>query len=110
MKTDCTTCYHNFSGTPESLACCNCCDDEVNFYQSIKEGKTMNNFLFEDTINGGFFFVQCDTLEEAYEIIWEEIACGHAGICMDCTDVPGWYDYIGCYDDEDAEVMGYDTY
>lgn len=35
----------------------------------------MNNFLFEDTIDGGFFFVQCDTEDEAYEIIWEEIAC-----------------------------------
>lgn len=29
----------------------------------------MNNFLFEDHIDGGFFFVQCDTLDEAYEII-----------------------------------------
>ena len=110
MKADCTTCYHNFSGTPESLACCNCCDDEVNFYQSIKGEKTMNNFLFEDTIDGGFFFVQCDTLEEAYEIIWEEIALEHPGLVMDCTDVPGWYDYLGCYTDAQAEAMGYDTY
>lgn len=70
----------------------------------------MSNFLFEDTIDGGFFFVQCDTLEEAYEIIWEEIAYCHPGIVMDCTDVPGWYDYLGDYTDAQAEAMGYDTY
>jgi hypothetical protein len=70
----------------------------------------MTNFLFEDTIDGGFFFVQCDSLEEAYEIIWEEIACMHSGIVMDCTDVPGWYDYLGDYSDAQAEAMGYDTY
>ena len=29
----------------------------------------MMNFLFEDTIDGGFFFVQCNSVEEAYEII-----------------------------------------
>lgn len=70
----------------------------------------MTNFLFEDTIDGGFFFVQCDSLEEAYEIIWEEIACEHSGLVMDCTDVPGWYDYLGDYTDAQAEAMGYDTY
>ncbi len=31
----------------------------------------MNNFLFEDHIDGGFFFVQCETVDEAYEIILE---------------------------------------
>lgn len=108
MKADCTTCYHNFSGTPESLACCNCCDDEVNFYQSIKEEKTMNNFLFEDTIDGGFFFVQCDTIDEAYEIIWEDIACAHS--CCDRDTLCLDYDYLGCYTDAQAEQMGYDTY
>lgn len=71
---------------------------------------TMINFLFEDTINGGFFFVQCSILEEAYEIIWEELACEHPGIIMDCTDVPAWYDYLGHYTDAQAEAMGYDTY
>ena len=70
----------------------------------------MWNFLFEDTIDGGYFFVQCDTLEEAYEIIWEEIACGHPDLVMYCNDVPRWYDYLGAYADEQAEQMGYDTY
>ena len=108
MKADCTTCYHNFSGTPESLACCNCCDDEVNFYQSIKEEKTMNNFLFEDTIDGGFFFVQCDTEDEAWQIVWEEIACDHP--CCDYDTYTVYYDYLGRYTDAQAEQMGYDTY
>ena len=36
----------------------------------------MKNFLFEDTIEAGFFFVRCNTLDEAYEIISEEIG-GH---------------------------------
>lgn len=68
----------------------------------------MNNYLFEDHIDGGFFFVQCDSLDEAYEIIWEEIACVHS--CCNYDDVCEWYDCIGCYDDEQAEQMGYDTY
>ena len=70
----------------------------------------MMNFLFEDLIDGGLFFVQCDTLKEAYEIIWEEIACEHSSILMDRTDVLRWYDYLGDYTDAQAEVMGYDTY
>ena len=108
MKTDCRTCYHNFSGTPESLACCNCCDDEVNFYQSIKGAQTMNNFLFEDHIDGDFFFVQCDTEEEAWSIVWEEIACDHP--CCDYDTYTMYYDLLGCYTDAQAEQMGYDTY
>ena len=70
----------------------------------------MMNFLFEDTIDGGFFFVQCNSVEEAYEIIWEEIACEHSGLVMGCSDVPGWYDYLGEYTDAQAEAMGYDTF
>ena len=68
----------------------------------------MNNFLFEDTIDGGYFFVQCDTLEKAYEIIWEEIA-----YCNGVSDRDTYvmdYDYLGVYSDEEAEVLGYDTY
>ena len=70
----------------------------------------MTNFLFEDTIDGGFFFVQCNSVEEAYEIIWEEIACEHSGLVMGCSDVPDWYDYLGEYTDAQAEAMGYDTF
>ena len=67
----------------------------------------MNNFLFEDTIDGGFFFVQCDTVDEAYEIILEEV-CDHS--CVDRDTVCSDYDYLGCYTDAQAEAMGYDTY
>ena len=70
----------------------------------------MTNFLFEDTIDGGFFFVQCDTPEEAYEIIWEEIACEHSSLMEGCADVPTWYDYLGDYTDAQAEAMRYDTF
>lgn len=70
----------------------------------------MMNFLFEDTIDGGFFFVQCNSVEEAYEIIQEEIACEHSSLIMDCSDVPEWYDYLGDYTDAQAEAMGYDTF
>ena len=67
----------------------------------------MNNFLFEDHIDGGFFFVQCDTLDEAYEIILDEV-CDH--VCCDRDTVCMDYDYLGCYTDVEAEAMGYDTY
>jgi hypothetical protein len=69
--------------------------------------KIMNNFLFEDHIDGGFFFVQCDTLDEAYEIILDEV-CDH--VCCDRDSVCMDYDYLGCYTDAEAEAMGYDTY
>lgn len=68
----------------------------------------MKNFLFEDTIEGGFFFVQCDTLEEAYSIIWEEIA-SYDGVSDEDTFTMN-YDYLGSYTDVEAEIMGYDTY
>lgn len=67
----------------------------------------MKNFLFEDTIDGSFFFVQCDSLDEAYEIIWEEIACVH-GFGYD--EYTMYYDYLGEYTDAQAEQMGYDIY
>ena len=67
----------------------------------------MKNFLFEDHIDGGFFFVQCDTLDEAYEIILDEV-CDH--VCCDRDTVCMDYDCLGCYTDAEAEAMGYDTY
>ena len=70
----------------------------------------MNNFLFEDTIEAGFFFVRCNTIDEAYEIIWEEIGCEHPGFICDIHDAMCYYDYLGCYTDAQAEQMGYDTY
>jgi len=69
---------------------------------------TMWNFLFEDTIDGGFFFVQCYTAEEAWQIVWEEFASNHP--CCDYDTYTMYYDSLGCYTDEEAAQMGYDTY
>ena len=68
----------------------------------------MNNFLFEDHIEGGFFFVQCDTEYEAFEIVWEEIASDYE--CCDRDNFCEYFDLLGCYTDAQAEAMGYDTY
>lgn len=68
----------------------------------------MNNFLFEDTIEGGFFFVQADSLNDAYEIIWDEIACKYLTLTYD--EIAYYYDCLGEYTDAQAEAMGYDTY
>ena len=67
----------------------------------------MNNFLFESNNDGNIFFVQCDTLDEAYEIILDEV-CDH--VCCDRDTVYMDYNYLGCYSDEEAESMGYDTF
>ena len=34
----------------------------------------MNNFLFEDMDNGGYFFVEANTIEEAWDIV-DGLAC-----------------------------------
>ena len=62
----------------------------------------MWNYLFEiigeeSEFWGERFFVQCDTLEEAIEI-------------MKPYFVGETFRYIGLFDDEEAEAMGYDTY
>ena len=62
----------------------------------------MWNYLFEITSEwsdmcGEQFFVQCDTRDEADEILGEYF----------------WGEkchYLGRYSDEEAEIMGYDTY
>ena len=58
----------------------------------------MNNYLCEDLENGGDFFVQCETIEEAEEILREN--------GFDLNEV----DFLDVVDDETAEVYGYDTY
>ena len=56
----------------------------------------MWNFEFEDMDNGGYFFVQAATIEEAWSIV-DDLAC---------------YCHFtgGVYTDEEAEELGYDTY
>ena len=68
----------------------------------------MMNFLFEDTIEGGFFFVQCKTETEAWSIVWEEIASCQP-LC-DYDTYTMYYGLLGVYTDAQAEIMGYDTY
>ena len=46
---------------------------------------------------GEMFFVQCDTIEEAEDIV---------KIYFTDEEVK----YLGLFDDEEAEAMGYDTY
>ena len=63
-----------------------------------KEMKVMNNYLCEDLKNGGYFFVQCNSIEEAEEILLEN------GFNLDDVD------FLDIVDDETAEIYGYDTY
>lgn len=56
----------------------------------------MRNFEFEDMDNGGYFFVQAATIEEAWNIV-DDLAC----YCRFTGEV---------YTDEEAEELGYDTY
>jgi hypothetical protein len=57
--------------------------------------RQMNNFLFEDE-NGEYFFVECDELEEALDIV--------DGMDFMAT-------YTGqIYTATEAEILGYDTY
>lgn len=59
----------------------------------------MWNYLFIDNEDEGPFFVQCDTLEQAWEIVAE-----YFGVNNQC-------EYTGnYYTDTEAEFMGYDTY
>lgn len=75
----------------------------------------MKNFLFEDNLAGGFFFVQCDTEEEAWDIVWNEVACEYTSedystIVMERDLLPTYFNCVGYYSDAQAERMGYDTY
>jgi len=63
----------------------------------------MLNFLFYDNDTGESFFVQLEndsTVEDAWAVVREEVYGD------DWEDV----EYIDCYTDEEAEMMGYDTY
>ena len=58
----------------------------------------MKNFLFFDNLRGEYFFVQCGALSEA----WDEA-------CLVVEDEDE-LEYLGVYSDDEAEMMGYDTY
>lgn len=58
----------------------------------------MKNFLFEDLVNGGYFFVQCDNELECEDILLDN--------GFDLYDVR----LLDVLDDYEAELLGYDTY
>lgn len=56
----------------------------------------MKNFLFEDEVNGGYFFVEAATIGEAM-LIADSLEC-------DAYYTGGVYNHL------EAEILGYDTY
>ena len=58
----------------------------------------MLNYLCEDLENGGYFFVQCKDESEVDEILLAN------DFDLDQVDI------YGIYTDEEAEILGYDTY
>lgn len=60
--------------------------------------KFMKDFLFLDNESGEQFFVECETLTEAWGIVWENFG--------EDSDIR----FLGVYTDEEADILGYDTY
>lgn len=58
----------------------------------------MKDFLFLNNENGELFFVECETLTEAWGIVWENFE--------EDIDI----EYISEYSVEEADILGYDTY
>lgn len=58
----------------------------------------MKDFLFLNNENGELFFVECETLTEAWDIVWENFE--------EDFDIK----YISEYSVEKADILGYDTY
>ena len=58
----------------------------------------MKDFLFIDNESGEQFFVECNTLKEAWGIIHETF------------EDEILIEYIDEYSVEEAEILGYDTY
>jgi hypothetical protein len=69
-------------------------------YTVIRKGKEitpMKDYLFIDQDTGEEFFVECKTLDEAWEIVEQYF------------DID-FVDFIDEYTVEEAEILGYDTY
>lgn len=58
----------------------------------------MKDFLFLDNESGEHFFVECETLTKAWNIVWENFE--------EDSDIR----FLGAYTDEEADILGYDTY
>lgn len=59
----------------------------------------MRDYLFIDNESGDQFFVECNTLAEAWEIALDE----YGGETDDL-------EYLGEYTVAEAEILGYDTF
>lgn len=57
----------------------------------------MFDYLFFDAISGEHFFVECDSYDEALDIASRYFYLPYI-------------EYLGEYDPEEAEILGYDTY
>ena len=60
--------------------------------------KKIWDFMFEDCYTGEQFFVECENIQRAAEILAEY------GI------LPETINFIGKYTVEEADILGYDTY
>ena len=58
----------------------------------------MIDYLFIDNESGEEFFVECESLAEAWEI------------ALDNFGYDNELEYIDEFDPEEAEILGYDTY
>lgn len=58
----------------------------------------MLNYLCQDNVSGELFFVQCANETELDEILLDND--------FDLNEI----EVLDIYDDEDAEILGYDTY
>lgn len=58
----------------------------------------MYDYLFLDNDTGDEFFVECDSLTEAWSTVYENFG--------EETNI----EYLGVYTPKQAEIMGYDTF
>ena len=98
----CDKCFHHYSVSSNSLACCNECKDG-NMFSPIEESeeKNMTYFLFYDGVMGEHFVIEGDdnwVAEDAYEE------------ARNVVDVEDELEYLGIVSDEEVNAMGYNVY
>ena len=65
---------------------------------TIERCPKLRDYLFIDNESGEQFFVECNTLTEAWLTVWENFG--------DDADV----EYLGEYTPAEADILGYDTF
>lgn len=61
----------------------------------------IHDYLFVDNESGEEFFIECETLEEAWDICRREFGKYHTSEYIEYYDV---------YEQWEADIMGYDTF